>query len=113
MGYLNSFVLTRFQLLYSSSNNFTGPIHPETTGPIHLGGDVFGGYEGESMNCNRYDLQVLDLGSVPIKNRFPNWLGKLKNLHDLNLGYCYIYGSIPASFENLSNLETLSLRGMI
>lgn len=78
---------------------------------LDLGGHVFGGYENESMDCNRYDLQVLDLGSVPVKNRIPNWLGKLKNLRNLYLGYCYIYGSIPASLGNLSNLETLSLGG--
>lgn len=82
------------------------------SGNFDLGGDVFGEYEDESMNCNRYDFQVLDLGSVPIKNSL-NWLGKLKNLHDLNLGYGYIYGSIPALLGNLSNLETPSLGKMM
>ncbi|KAL0542010.1 hypothetical protein IC582_022096 [Cucumis melo] len=66
-----------------------------------------------SKSCfnNEYDLQVLTLRGTSMRTKIPDWLGKLKNMKSLNLGYSKIYGPIPASLGNLSSLEYLYLSG--
>lgn len=111
--------MTSLKFLYLSENKFT-TIHGGLSSFIgnNCGLKVFdlssnydlgGSYENDSMNCKRYDLQVLNLGLTSLRTKIPDRLGRLKNLQSLYLCNSYIFGSIPASLGNLSNLEYLDL----
>ncbi|KAL4018824.1 hypothetical protein IC575_022450 [Cucumis melo] len=109
----NKFTAIEGRLYSSFIRNNCGLKEINLSWNFDLDVDLFETYENESIGCfnNEYDLQVLTLRGTSMRTKIPDWLGKLKNMKSLNLGYSKIYGPIPASLGNLSSLEYLYLSG--
>nr|XP_027099247.1 receptor kinase-like protein Xa21 [Coffea arabica] len=106
-----------------SFNQFTGAI-PHSLGDLRLlevldlksNSFSYKSNSGEislliSLSNCRY-LQELELDESPLNGFLPTSIGNLSNnLRLLSLNYCGIFGQIPSSIENLTNLADLSLGG--